>query len=807
MQKLIKYLTLFLCAVLVLSLTGCTAKPVETTPPTTEPPVTTVPTEPPAEDVYAEARAPLDNATDITLETLVTTLMRIGSDEFSEENTQTLTFLGLGSDTLQISLDEETVFNIHVPEDEESDDEDEEPKNPKYHEVYADGILYATAEMDTSYQYSGVINADEAAARYLPVVLLDASLYGSVTSESGSNGTTITFSEPTAAESWAMPEDAQMLEASGTAIINTSGKLEQMNYSITYQYGPAEYQVDYQSKPLAETAAITVPENVDDYPELEYVDLLRKLFHSSSMVGQADAISTSGLESVFSQAAGVIRNQSVTMNMHGRKEDTKAKIETSIFLKDYNTNQDNSLDQEELYIDGKFTSTVDDGVPTIQPGIHYEDIREYCGVITLQHMLTYEFWESAVCTDLGSLYLVEYNLSEDFGNSIQNSICNIFWNDPAFLNKMASAYVTNETTGYVSFDKYTNLPTAAGFYYEGTHTIDGMDYKLTLQSDQSIVAPSKGAYHEITEEMPVEAEPENKPTPLFYHVTGENGQEMWLLGTIHVGDERTAYLPQEIYDAFTAADALALEINSKAFDEQLEEDEKLQDKVSDAYYYSDGTTVESLLEEEDYALAVQYMKATGNYNVNTPYLKASLWSQSIDNFYLRQGYALHGGQGVEERLHQWAEEQEKEIREVESSLFQIKMMTDYSDELQTLLLEDIIDTSALEYWNDVQELYEKWCAGDEDALREAINEEVDTSEMTDEELAEYEEQKPLVEEYDKAMSFDRNEGMLKVATEYLESGETVFYAVGLAHLLDDANGLVDTLREAGYTVELVSYAG
>ena len=51
----------------------------------------------------------------------------------------------------------------------------------------------------------------------------------------------------------------------------------------------------------------------------------------------------------------------------------------------------------------------------------------------------------------------------------------------------------------------------------------------------------------------------------------------------------------------------------------------------------------------------------------------------------------------------------------------------------------------------------------------------------------------------------RNEGMLEVALEYLESGETVFYAVGLAHLLQE-NGLVDTLQTAGYTVEQVSYS-
>ena len=54
------------------------------------------------------------------------------------------------------------------------------------------------------------------------------------------------------------------------------------------------------------------------------------------------------------------------------------------------------------------------------------------------------------------------------------------------------------------------------------------------------------------------------------------------------------------------------------------------------------------------------------------------------------------------------------------------------------------------------------------------------------------------------MEIDRNAGMLEVAKKYLESGDTVFYAVGLAHLLAE-DGLVFTLRDAGYTVELVPY--
>ena len=93
------------------------------------------------------------------------------------------------------------------------------------------------------------------------------------------------------------------------------------------------------------------------------------------------------------------------------------------------------------------------------------------------------------------------------------------------------------------------------------------------------------------------------------------------------------------------------------------------------------------------------------------------------------------------------------------------------------------------------ELYELWCAGDEAALKEYMKD--DLSDMTAEEKA-------LYQEYQKAMETDRNKHMAEVAIEYLESGETVFYAVGLAHVIAD-DGLVNALRDAGYTVELVTY--
>ena len=789
---LVLYLSMALC------LFGCNTTPEVTEPPVTEP-VVTEPPAPEAAAVYADARSLLDTASALTLDAVVTRTTTVADQPFTQQSTQVLTYVGLGTEALQVASEETLEYNL----DREKDPEDEEAEPVVYKEVFSDGTVYVTMLED--YLFAAPLTTEECAGRYLPAVLLDAALYGDLSAEYQGDDILITFSQPTAGESWAVPEDAELLEAQGTARV-AGGALTEMTYSVSYIHGPAEVKLEVTSCPRATVEAVTAPENPDKYTMMQYADAARMYLHAAGMMIQAESATVSSLESVMSQAAGVVRNQSTLMDVFGTGKDIMTKIETNVFLMDYSTGKDQTYEQREVYRDTRYVLTIDDGVPTSQVGVPYDTIEDYCQKLMISHLNTPDFWVDAQMTDLGSLILVEFTCSEDYGNTMQNSICMNFWEDASFLNKLSSAYVNNETSSYIAFDKYTTLPTAAGYYYEGTHTIDGMDYTLSLQSDQSIEIPSLGAYHEITEEMPEEAAPETPATPLFYHVTGEDGQEMWLFGTIHVGDERTAYLPQEIKDAFAASDALALECDSEAFDEQMEEDDDLQDQVSDCYYYGNGQTIEAQMEEEEYAMAVKFMKATGNYNMNMPYAKPYLWSSSIDQFYLRQGYQLHRDQGVEERLTAWAKEQDKEIREVESSLFQIQMLTGYSDALQMLMLRESMEYSGRESWEATWELYELWCAGDEEAMRAELNEEVDTSELTEEELAEYEAEKPLIEEYNKAMSYDRNEGMLKVAIEYLESGDVVFYAVGLAHLLDNTNGLVDALREAGYTVELVAYA-
>lgn len=54
------------------------------------------------------------------------------------------------------------------------------------------------------------------------------------------------------------------------------------------------------------------------------------------------------------------------------------------------------------------------------------------------------------------------------------------------------------------------------------------------------------------------------------------------------------------------------------------------------------------------------------------------------------------------------------------------------------------------------------------------------------------------------MMLERNDIMVKRALEYLNSGETVFFAVGCAHLVGET-GLLNGLAQAGCTVTQIHY--
>lgn len=787
-----RFLSLLLVLCLLLTVTGChndTAEPTDPATPTTAPTTATQEatqgvTEAPdpnaeAMEAYRSAVAALADTADIAMDITYDETLTVGSDTFEKSSSQKITYLGLGTDDLRATVSETLQYDEY-----ETD----------ISEVYMDGVAYANVYGS---DFSSEITGEDFISRYLPVVLLDETLYATCSTVKSDAGFVITFTDALALEAWLATEAKTLTHADAEVTIDAQGKISTIRYTAEYTNmgGAARTEVTVSFSDPAATQ-ISVPSGGDKYTKLTYLDGPRMLEHIYGYLLQAKTVTHSSKTQVVIQAANLVTITNNTINSVDSGASLLSEIDYSYNASDLYTGETFNYERTERFENGKYTISTDGGAPTADRSITASVVREYILNAITAEVYDCASFTDAVCTDLGDLLLIEFTGSEDLSKTIKEYLGTTYLGDAKLLDNYATAYRNDAMEYYIGIDKNLGLPTAIGIHFSGYHTIDGYEYLLDYQVDQSIYLASLSAYYTITEKSAPDTEPEETATPVFYHVTGADGQELWLLGTIHVGDDRTGFLPQEIYDAFHGADALAVECNTRTFEEEVEEDEKLQEQLSKLYFYTDGSTIKDHIEDQElYELALKMMKATGNYFYNAPYFQLPLWSDSIDSYSLQQCYTLSSDKGVDNRLMILAEENDKKILEVESNMSQLEMLTGWSEELSLLLLEESVNASGLHYLNGLEEMYALWCAGDEAALREFLKD--DTSDLTDEELK-------LYEEYNNAMGPDRDKEMIATAISYLESGDTVFMAVGLAHVLSD-NSLVDGLREAGYTVELVQY--
>ena len=780
-----KIFSLLLCAAMLFSLAACGT--------TGETPAEQQAAEPTAAEVYTQAAAALDESDVLSLQNDITLLTTAGADSFKEEFSQTLELRGRSGDSLSASLTERCEYG-KVTE--------------MLEEVYSGGTLYSKLN---GYSYRSELSREAFEDYLFPVILLSAELYGTVEWE---DEDTIRFTDATGPEAWLGLEETDLIDAEGFVDLDAEGRIVKSGFDATYSSGAAEIQLSITST-LQEPGPeeIAAPADPQQYAPLAAPYVPQMLFRAQGLSGKSTAISFTQMEtfSMLDLSYGmdsVIRVQSFAYDCTGGLADMVANMDAEVAVSSGFDGEIYNTVQNEHFENGIYTYTID-GEATQEEGISALDMRSYYQTQLCTQIPWAADFSEYTLTDLGGSCLIEFVMKEDSFDLSEAYILYNLFSDENFLKDISqqSSVEAGErkSEGYVGIDKATGLPTSVGISYTAEYLIDGLSYSLGYEFVQAMNIGSPWIALSISETRPAPDESLTAPTPLFYHVTGEDGQEMWLLGTIHLGDSRTERLPQEITDALAGADALAVEFDTDAFMAQLEEDEELAAAVFQSYLYSDGSTARDHVEDQElYDNAVRLMKAAGQYNAYCDYMKPFLISQSIESFYQNRGYTLSSEYGVDQQLMKLAGELDKPIWNVESGQEQLEMLSGFSDALQELMLAETVYMGQTEYNRQCRELFELWCGGDEAALTQAVGR--DEGNMTEEEKTYYEAHKALFEEYDNAVLTEPNDGMLDVAVSYLEGGKQVFYAVGLAHLLS-GNGLVQALRDAGYTVEPVSFAG
>ena len=285
-------------------------------------------------------------------------------------------------------------------------------------------------------------------------------------------------------------------------------------------------------------------------------------------------------------------------------------------------------------------------------------------------------------------------------------------------------------------------------------------------------------------------------SPLMWKVSDGEGHTLYLFGTIHVGDERNLAVLEKIAPVLDSCDALAVEFDLVAYESDRER--AARDLMQ--YVLTDGTTITDYMPKELYERAGALLMEAGLFPALFKGYNLAMWTQLVESAMTMVCSDLDTEQGMDRHLILHAYDRGIPVLDVESAEFQMSLLNGFEDELYLLILEETLDGRD-SYGEDIAALYELWLSGDRDSFWDYLagEEEGDGDEdYTGEQLA-------MIEDYTAKLLDERNLGMRDRAEEYLKSGQTVFFAVGAAHMANEV-GLVRLLIEAGYTVEPYPYA-
>lgn len=313
----------------------------------------------------------------------------------------------------------------------------------------------------------------------------------------------------------------------------------------------------------------------------------------------------------------------------------------------------------------------------------------------------------------------------------------------------------------------------------------------STQNSEQTTEKLKGPADEDAK-APEDDDPQSDPAkPLLYRVTDESGNIIWLFGSIHVGREEYYPLPAYVRNAFESADGLAVELDILAFEKNM----GLQMKALSQLVYLDGSTIKDHIPQALYEEAVKILKKHKVYLSALDMYCPAFWASMIESLVM----AELGGDadlGIDRHLIDLAYEDEKEIIEIESAEFQYRLMADFDDDIQLMMLQSAVDSyeNKEEAAVEIKQLMDLWASGDEKAFEEYL-------EATDETMTL--EEKQAMERYNQAMLTDRNLTMADYAEEALLSGEEIFICVGAAHIVGDG-AVADLLAERGYSVACIT---
>jgi len=420
-----------------------------------------------AEYLYKAAVEDISHMQSLTLSVESTSDIAVDNAEFSETCFQTVTYEGYGTAQLRASVCEERNIGTY---------------SIQTTAVFENNTAYFTVG-DGHFQSD--LSAEAFSARYVPPILLDASLYKCIQVVEDDNGAIITFSEPIAPEKWVGFADESVCDVTGVAVVDSDGRLLESTYRFALKR--EQTQIKHCVRVVIDVPSEEIESiSFADYTKIDAPDAPLMLERACGYLLQALSVVAESKERISCDAYGDERNQTVNLEMTGDAPTFSAGISLTVGVVNHNrAGETIEKNYGMSYADGCYRTWENGEVKKEDVAVPPETIRKYCQNLLLSTVILPEHISSADIFDQGETYLLSFSVKDSFAKHMRQNACQILYQDPDLLELLEKQEIMDSVSGYLIVDKLTGIPSASGIEYLGTFLMDEQPYSLVSQVDQN----------------------------------------------------------------------------------------------------------------------------------------------------------------------------------------------------------------------------------------------------------------------------------------------------------------------------------
>lgn len=256
----------------------------------------------------------------------------------------------------------------------------------------------------------------------------------------------------------------------------------------------------------------------------------------------------------------------------------------------------------------------------------------------------------------------------------------------------------------------------------------------------------------------------------------DGDSELYILGSIHVGDDAMYPLDEEIYAAFDESEALVVELDQRKLDQQTAmkymldmSGKKLSEKISPENFQKISQTLGMLMPLEQ----IEMLKP---------------WAAGLTMQMMKmQQVGMNPSLGIDMHFLEKADKKKLPIEQLETAEFQFSLFDKLGENPDALLMY-LDEEMEKKMGETIKAMTTEWSEGDIDDLKAIIDAEM---ENMDNESA-----KIIQEDF----FLTRNKNMAAKIQEYLKENKKYFVIAGAGHMIGEG-GIVDILEksDAQYT--------